>query len=163
MDSFPPFTYTSVILEPSPSAFSVLHPLSLLNWGDNIFAFYWWAEQKKVIIWAQKYAQWLLQPDMNIRDSILDIVDLPGTDVELTNFVLYDGPLLQHAAEMPERMKELFLDCEWSDYACDHRPVTGRISIRCATVPASLACEDSLSDDDAPPSPRRWRRWESPK
>ena len=163
MDSFPPFAYTSVILEPSPSAYGTLSPLAILRWGDNAFAYYWWAAQKKVVIWAEKYSMWLLQTDMNIRDSILDIVDLPGTEVELDSFIVYDGPSLHHAVEMPERMKELFLDCTWSDYACDHRPISGRISIRCTTVDSTLECEASLSDDDAPPSPRRWRRWMSPK
>jgi hypothetical protein len=139
------------------------HPIAILTWGDNAFAFYWWDAHKKVIIWAQKYGQWLLQADMNIRDSILDIVDLPGADVELSNVMLFDGPTFHRGVELPEKMKELFLDCEWSDYACDHRPIMGNISICYAPRAVSVEREESLSDDETPPSPRRWRRWASLK
>jgi hypothetical protein len=133
-----------------------------------MLAYYWWNEPRKVVVWAQRYGLWLLQDDLVIRDSIADILGCSAAAIETWNMMLFDGPEYHHGVQLPEKMAELFLECEWSNYACDHRPVTGHLSIRfggvhpAAAVPES-SDESSLSDDNTPPSPRRWRRWESYK
>jgi hypothetical protein len=168
MSSVPDFLLSTVIPEPSEAALRGFTPLGILTWGENMLTYYWWDEPRKVVVWAQRYGLWLLQDDCVIRDSLADVLGCSADALETWNLMLFDGPDYHHGLQLPEKMAELFLVCEWSDYACDHRPVTGHLSIRFGDVhpvasSADVSSNDSLSDDEAPPSPRRWQRWHSYK
>lgn len=167
MSCVPDFILSSVIPEPAQQALENFLPLAILTLGDDMLSYYWWSSQSKVVVWAQHYNLWLQQNDAKIRDSLADVLGCVGLALETSNMMLFDGPRFHHGVQLPDKMAELFLDCEWSDYACDRRPVTGRLTIRFGGAHPSVASavsptnsnESSLSDDDAPPSPRRWRRW----
>lgn len=159
MTSVPNFVLSSVIPEPSSVALGDFRPLAILTWGDDMLAYYWWTSERKVILWAQRYNLWLQQDDLKIRNSIADVLGCESGTLETWNMMLYDSPAYHHAVHLPEKIAELFLDCEWSDYACDCRPVTGQLSIKFVDAHSPTDSEESLCDDDAPPSPRRWRRW----
>lgn len=161
MASVPDFLLSTVIPEPSAEAVRDFLPLAFLTWGDDVLAYYMWPEYRKVIVWTERHNLWFLQDDMRIRDSISDVLGCAAGTLELWNFMLFDGPAYRHGVQMPDKLAELFLDCEWSDYACDRRPVSARISIRfgdlhtVAAAPVQNRNDASVSDDDAPPKQLR--------
>lgn len=155
------FSRSIVIQEPSEEAQRNLIPLAILVCGNDILVYYWRGERhRKVFLWAQRYDLWLQQNDMKIRESISDVLGCDSRTLEIGNMMLFDGPMYNYCVQMPTKLEELFLDCEWSDYACDRMPVSGRVSIRIdsarSTAPMSNA--DSLNDDEISSLPRRWRR-----
>lgn len=194
--SVPEFFLSTVIPEPSYEFMTAeTQILALFNVGDTVLQFYWWRERRQVIVYTQTHRLWLLQNDLRIRESIADLMIWPEFWIEADNMVLFDGPEFRHGFAMPDALEQVFLDCEWSDYACDWRPVSGTITkkVFVPTPPAkthafprvsrwsrdeSLRGDDetlcgakellrsdddetSLSDDDAPPSPRKWLRFQT--
>lgn len=171
--SVPEFYRSTVIPDPT-AALRVdgeCTVLATIATDEGFLLYWWWESQRKVILWSQKHRLWLLQEDMTIRESIADALDWSPAIAEVDNLMIFDGPERRHGMSLPERLVGYFLDCEWSDYACDHRPVSGHV-FKKVLPPAPVYTghtifpvfrasrwedEESLSDDETPPSPRKWR------
>jgi hypothetical protein len=180
--SVPEFNVSYPIPEPSYEFMSSqTQILALFTVDDKLLHYYWWRERRQVIIYVHAYKMWLQQDDMVIRDSIADILDWTEASVLTQDMVLFDGPGFGSATPMPDQLERVFLDCEWSDYACDFRPVIGVVVKKIfPPVPVNTHLvfpplrasrwsarsddefdQSSLSDDDTPPSPRKWLRYQS--
>jgi hypothetical protein len=180
ISSPPEFFHTTIIPAPSEAALAAFQPLALISTEHGVLSYHWWSEQRKVVIWAEMYDLWLLQKDLMVRASIADILDWPESFVHAENLMLFDDPQYNHGFQLPEALARMFGDCEWSDYACDHRPVSAHVTKKSPALPAvasastapvvfppfrasrwsqqSSVSEESSSDDELPRQPLR-RRW----
>lgn len=107
-------------------------PIARLTGPDGNLNFHWWVPERAVIVQLTPRDAWYILPDCLIRDSLADLLECDGR--ELVPGALYmmttadmGGGYLE---ALPENMVRTFLDCEWSDYACDRRPVVGHIDVR---------------------------------
>lgn len=143
--------------------------LATLTSSNGVLVFWWWSDHRKVIVWQESTHTWVMQNDICIRDSIADILDCSASTVDVSNLMMFEGPACRHGFALSEPLAGLFLDCEWSDYACDRRPVMGDVLKKRVVYPRHGGSDwltgadysesvESLSDDDTPPSPRKMRR-----
>ena len=94
--------------------------------------FYWWDAQKAVIARCSDehgWEEWYIQPNANIRCSITDLLD-GDYYLKLTELMMFDNTELKHGVRAPQLIRDNFFRCEWSDYACDRRAVSGSIVLR---------------------------------
>jgi hypothetical protein len=178
--SVPEFFRSTIIPEPSYEFITKeTQILALFNVEEKLLQFYWWRERRQVIVYVHAHRLWLLQDDLLIRESIADALDWSEARVTTDNLVLFDGPGFRHGMAMPTPLERVFLDCEWSDYACDNRPISGSVVKkvfppsppvtshlvfpRASRWSPRTEDESSLSDDDSPPSPRKWLRYQTYK
>jgi hypothetical protein len=152
----------------------------LISTEHGVLSYHWWTEHRKVVIWAEMYDLWLLQKDLVVRASIADILDWPESFVHAENIMLFDDPHYNHGFQLPEALAKVFGNCEWSDYACDHRPVSAYVTKKSPMAPIAPATlvvfppfrasrwsrqssvsEESSSDDELsePPKVVRRLRW----
>lgn len=120
---------------------------------------YWWVPHRSVVIYVSERNEWYLQNDMPIRESLADLMNWDPYLVRSREVFMFTGRSWGGAgAFLPPFMSTAFLDCEWSDYACEHRVIDVTVFER-AEVPQSA---ESLSDDESmcvtpPGERRRWR------
>ena len=180
VSSPPEFFHTTIIPAPSETVLAAFQPLALISTEHGVLSYHWWTEHRKVVIWAEMYDLWLLQKDLVVRASIADILDWPESFVHAENIMLFDDPHYNHGFQLPEALAKVFGNCEWSDYACDHRPVSAYVTKKSPMAPIAPATlvvfppfrasrwsrqssvsEESSSDDELsePPKVVRRLRW----
>ncbi len=120
-------------------------PIARLTGPEGNLHFHWWVPQRSVIVQITTVDRWYLMPDCVIRDCLADLMECHGS--ELTPGALYmmttadgGGGYLE---PLPEKIAETFLDCEWSDFACDRRPVVGHIDVRLERAQAPHSDEEA--------------------
>jgi hypothetical protein len=122
---------------------------------------YWWAPYRSVILHVSEQNTWYIQEDMLISESLANLMNWDPSLVRSNEIFMYEGRTLGGAgAFVPAEMSGRFLTCEWSDYACEHRPISVTVYEHADNSPPQSTM--SLSDDEAPITPpgerRRWRR-----
>lgn len=153
-----PVSFLSTIIPmPSEMALESLQTLAIFTFGDRLIVFRWWAEHRKVIVHSDLNHTWYIQDDLDIRTSLADILDWGSHSVAVDSLMLYDDATYRHGLALPPALERVFLDCEWSDYACDHRPISGRVFKK--DLSAAADSSDSLSDDETSISPRKYNRF----
>jgi hypothetical protein len=132
---------------PHPSLeYEETFPIARLTGPDGNLNFHWWASQRSVIVQLTPLDHWYIMPDCGIRDSLADLMDC--SEAELTPGALYMMTMPDerggYLEPLPEKMVETFLDCEWSDFACDRRPVVGHIDIRSSRAQTPCSEEEPV-------------------
>jgi hypothetical protein len=116
-----------------------LQPLASITTESGALSFYWWNAHRAVVVWAEMYGAWLLQKDLEIRRSLADILDWPESFVHGEHFMLFNNVRYNHGIELPEKLATWFLQCQWSDYACDRRPVSVHVTKKAPAPPTHSA------------------------
>jgi len=124
---------TMSIRIPCPSLSSEeTFPIARLTGPDGNLHFHWWVPQRSVIVHIPVVDHWYLMRDCVLRDCLADLMECDGDELVPGALYMMTTPdeCGGHLEALPEKMVETFLDCEWSDFACDRRPVIGHIDIR---------------------------------
>ena len=128
---------STIIPMPSEMALESFQPLAIFTIGDRLIVFRWWAEHRKVVVHNDINHTWYIQDDLEIRTSLADILNWDSLDVGVDTLMLYDTATYHHGVALPSALERVFLDCEWSDYACDHRPLGDHVVWRRISLDAS--------------------------
>lgn len=125
--------------------------LASFKTDSGLLTYYMWSSCKKVVVYYEKEAAWFIQDDINICQSISDICRMAPDKLKVSELRMFESLISDKSTVLPTIISDDFLECNWSDYACDRRPIGGNVWF--------IDNDDSLSDDDAPPSPRKQRRF----
>jgi hypothetical protein len=144
---------------PPPAAESGLFGLAWFSTPLGPLTVYWWDLYKSVVLHISYSNLWFIQNNGLIRDSIADIFNWESSLItadELQQF-RYTSGFTGGYYNLPEDLTSKFLECEWSDYACDRRPIRGHLFERSPMGQTLELAEDEEADSTTPPPVRRRR------
>ena len=156
-------SYVSVSI-PEPSAdflTSAARPLAVLTFDFGVMEFWWWTDEHKVLVRCAgpeyEADAWYLQPDMKIEHSVGELLDKEYY-MTLESMMLFKDDLYRHGKTASEQLRHDFFKCEWSDYACDSRPVSATVVLReipsCCAHCVNLNKNQPTENDCQTKSPR---------
>jgi hypothetical protein len=120
---------------PEPSAeflAAAARPLATFSFDFGVMTFYWWTVEQSVLVRCSDSNgrnEWFLQPDGSIRRSIADLLD-DDYYLKLKELMIFTSLEYKHGIAAPQRLRDDFFRCEWSDYACDLRVISGAVELR---------------------------------
>lgn len=103
-------------------------PLALVSLPFGSLEYFWWPENRSVII-KQSDGAWYTQDDGKILYSIEDLLD-DEYYLQLDELFVFKNYTYRHGVLVPKDQHASFFNCEWSDYACDHRVIHASVGLR---------------------------------
>jgi len=113
MSSFSTFYNVSI---PEPVLNDQLEQLAQIKGPHDLLEIYWMPKTKQIIAWDG--LGWWIQPNGLISHSLAVLMDCREWSIITEEIHLFDRDY-KNGERAPEDMERKFLECEWSDYACD--------------------------------------------
>jgi hypothetical protein len=107
---------------PAKATFFDMNALGTFTFSNNIhIRLFWW--NRCVII--TDGADWYLQKDGGVAETLKHFHG--NMNYAVKNLFLFEDGSYRHGRSAPHEIAQHFLDCDWSDFACDRLVVSGNI------------------------------------
>lgn len=81
------------------------------------------SEKEGICIQKESTGQVHTNADKGVLKSLAEILDVAEDEIKVETLYLYNDESCVFGQFLSAEHRDQFLECEWSDYACDRRPV----------------------------------------
>jgi hypothetical protein len=134
---------SSIVTIPTPDYDTLrsFRPVANLSTPRGYYNFYWWVDYRRIIYYDSTLGKWRMMPDWKIGATLEILTGIDVAELELGEemrvFTGAQGPTGHDwvdGVDMDDDRRRHFLECEWSDYACDYLKVSGEVRRRAPVV-----------------------------
>jgi hypothetical protein len=114
------------IPKPAETEFTAMYALGTFTFTNNShIRLYWWNITRSVVITTGN--DWYIQKDGLIVDTLAHFLEAERSHVRVDNHFLFNNGCYTNGRTAPHDIVQTFLECEWSDFACDKMVICGNV------------------------------------